>query len=270
MTKLSISKAWDETRAILGRDGRHIATVAAALVLLPTALATTIAPTNPEVTGEPKAMLFGLIANLLSLVGTLSITAIALKPGVTVGESIAVGARRLPVVLGAMLMFFLPMAVLLAIIIAPNASGDTPQAMIESLSNAGAAVNLIVLLWAIALLYLFIRFMFVSPVAIADNAGPVALLKRSWALSRGNVLRLLGFLVMLIILLLVLSAVAGVMGGIVAALVAGPPEPMSVSALVVGLMAGLATMVVVILSALMAARLYVQGAEAAETPSPSA
>lgn len=268
MTKLSISQAWDETRAILTRDGRHIATVAAALVLLPTALATTIAPSSPEVSGEPLPMLLGLIANLLSLVGTLSITAIALKPGVTVGESISAGARRVFTVLGAMLLFVLPMAVLLAVIIAPNASGDTPQAMLESLKSAGSTIGLLVLLWSFALLYLFIRFMFVSPVAVSENAGPVMLLKRSWALSRGNVLRLLGFVLMLIVLLLVLSAVAGVLGGIVAALVAGPPEPMSVSALVVGLMAGLATMVVVILSALMAARLYVQGAEPAATPQP--
>ena len=44
MASLSISKAWDESKAILAHDGRLIASVALALVALPTAITGLIDP----------------------------------------------------------------------------------------------------------------------------------------------------------------------------------------------------------------------------------
>ena len=49
MSRLSISAAWDETKAILVREGRLLATVALALIVLPqTVFAVIGAPIGPE------------------------------------------------------------------------------------------------------------------------------------------------------------------------------------------------------------------------------
>ena len=48
MTKLSISKAWDETRAVVARDGGLLTTIALALFVLPGVISDVATPAAPS------------------------------------------------------------------------------------------------------------------------------------------------------------------------------------------------------------------------------
>ena len=61
MHKLSISRAWDETKAIFARDGRLLVAVALALVVLPMVVLGLAVPSDPQ------AQEGGLVAGLLQL-----------------------------------------------------------------------------------------------------------------------------------------------------------------------------------------------------------
>src|SRR6476469_7505320 len=111
MAKLSISQAWDETRAILASDGQLIAAVALALFVLPGIVLNVAVPKMPAgQMREPGAwMLIALVVLLITLVGQLAVARLALGPHIAVGEAIAQGARRLPSYVGAFLIWSVPL-----------------------------------------------------------------------------------------------------------------------------------------------------------------
>ncbi len=83
--------------------------------------------------------------------------------------------------------------------------------------QASGPFGLLVLLMALLLIAISIRFMLVSAVASAETVGPLAILKRSWLLTAGNYWRLLGFIVLLLIAAIALIVAASIVGGILAA-----------------------------------------------------
>ena len=96
MAKLSLSKAWDETREVAGRDGKLIAAVALAMFFLPGVVAGLV---DPQAGGFPQstgAAVMMFVVALIALVGQLAIIRMALGARMTVGEAIGHGARRAP------------------------------------------------------------------------------------------------------------------------------------------------------------------------------
>ena len=96
------------------------------------------------------------------------------------------------------------------------------------------------------------------PVAAVETRNPIHMLPRVWHLARGNYWRLLGFVGLAVIGLgIVLIAVeVGLGSAIVLAL--GRPDPGSMSALLIGLIAGLLQAGFTVITAVMLARIYVQ------------
>ena len=114
MATLSISKAWDESRAVIARDGSLLTTIALALFVFPGVISDVATPATPA--GQlPK---FGywtvltIIALLVALVGQLAVIRLAIGSGLTVGEAIRHGARRGLAYLAATLMWVLPVLVI--------------------------------------------------------------------------------------------------------------------------------------------------------------
>ncbi len=257
MAALSISRAWDEAKAVLRRDGRLYVGVALAMFVLPGVVAELFTPASAPGTLPPFGFwtILSIAALLISLVGQLAICRLALGPVVSVGEAIGHGARRAPAYVAAAMLWVLPFVLLFGLL---GARLD-PEAM-----NAGAALTLIILM--LVFLVVAVRLLMGSPVATAERQGPVGILARSWRLTAGHwwklFLFLLSFLVALMILLFAVSAVVGT----VVALVAGPPEPMSVGALLLSLATQAAGAAVTVLLMVMLARIYVQLAGAAAEP----
>jgi hypothetical protein len=259
MSSLSISKAWDESKAIAARDGRLIGAVALALVLLPEVVFGVIVP-PPALSGEAVpswSLLFSSIVAVIGVVGQIAIIRLALEP-VSVGEAISNGLRRVASAIGALLLFALPLALVLVLLLVAIGGTSGMEALRGGGGSAPPGVAGAILLFVVIAVAISIRFQMVVPVASAETGNPIHILKRSWAMTKGHYWRLLAFLIMILILAVVVLLVAQMFGGILARIVFGDVKPLSVGALVAALIGGAAQAVVTALSSLMLARIYVQ------------
>jgi hypothetical protein len=251
VAKLSISQAWDESRAVLARDGKLIGTVALALFVLPGIVLDLAMPEAPAGQFPPAGpwMAVAVVAILISLLGQLAIIRLAMGPHLTVGEAIAHGARRLLPYVAAVMIWALPLILVVALVYASAA--DDPEH-----PSAAAALGLIVV--AVIGIYLAVRFILISAVASAEAAGPIAVLQRSWNISNGNWWRLLGFLLAFAVGAMVLLWAVGMIAGLLAQLAFGSIDRASPGGLIVITIAQLISAIVSLVFFVMCARLYSQ------------
>lgn len=263
MAKLSISKAWDEAKQVIARDGSLLTTIALALFVLPGVVSDIATPATPK--GQLPNLgywtVLTAIALLIALAGQLAVIRLAIGTRLTVGEAIRHGVGRAPAYLAATLMWVLPFLVV-AVLLASKTVGD-PQAR-----SPIAALALILVCGVV--LFFAIRMMMTSPVASAEPVGPVAILRRSWELTSGHWLRLFGFFLMFVIGAVVAIIVAQTLSGIVAELIFGGTKPFTVGALFVALVVQIVSAAVSVLLMVMLARIYVQlGGEGAAVKVPT-
>lgn len=224
--KLDMSQAWNDATAIALANKDVLGIIAAVFFFLPTLALSVLAPgTELEAAAaNPDQFQAAMIAYLTSnwplfliyvvatTVGTMTVFALLGKrQSVTVGEAIKAGLGATLPYLGATLL--IGFATVLAFGVIGAISAATGSAVIGSV--LGIALG-------IALFIAMIRFIIVGPViAVEDVNNPVAALRRSWALVKGNTRRVFGFIFLLIIAIIVVSAVIGMVFGLVAALVGG-------------------------------------------------
>jgi hypothetical protein len=262
--RLSISKAWDETRARVAADGRLLTIVALALIALPAAIGEFLFPVTEEVrrgawfARSPSSLgesLVMIVVAVIGIVGQLAIIRLALGPSLTVGEAISHGARRAPAYVGAALLMVLGVIILalplVAIFVASGAELD-PRADLPT------AVVVAMILWFVLFLYLAVRMMMTSPVASAEKAGPVEIIKRSWRLTAGHWWRLFGFVMLFFIAIIILLSAVMLATNLAVSLWAGPVEPRSTAALIVALVEALVSALATTVFMVMLARVYVQ------------
>lgn len=272
MAKLSISKAWDETRDVLRRDGKLITSVALALIVLPQAIAAMAAP--PPIlsdAGPPSWMpLLTLLVALIGLVGQIAVIRLALGPATSVREAIARGLKRLLPAFVALLLFGIALAILMLPLLLLMVSPAEMQAVAGGQNSPAAARAILVALVLVVLIG--VRFQMVMPVATAEEVGPIRILKRSWATTKGHYWRLLAFLlIVLLVAVIVVLFVGQIMGGILAKMLFGDIEPFAVAALFAGLISAIVQAAFSAVVSVMLARMYVQlaGGSPAETSVPS-
>lgn len=259
MKRLSLSQAWDESRTVLVRDGRLLASVALALVVLPQTVIGLVAPSSG---GEPSAITFGLLAitGLIGMIAQIAMNRLAIGPSITVGGAIMRGFSRMPALLGSFLLLMVALFILLIpIVLLLGVAGLIAE---PGAANAAPPGLLLIIVLLAALGYAI--FQLAIPVAAAESGGSIHLLTRSWHLSRGSYLRLLAFVVLLFVSLVVV-VIAGQFGlGSMIAVALGPPEALSLAALVISLVVALIQAVFTIIFAVMLARIYVQLAGSGE------
>lgn len=261
--KVSIGQAWDETRGVLARDGALIATVALALLVLPGALVGMVAPPGSELANSGGTGLPILLSTLIAFAGQIAIARIALGPPLTVGQAIGLGFRRFLMFFSAWVLWLLPFVLAIAAVL--GATGIDLTALTPDNPNPPQLplwANLAVLALTIALFVVAARMLLLTPAAAAERGGPIALLKRSWELSRGNAWKLFALLVLVGLVFVVLVLGLGSAIGSVVVLALGRPEAFSVSALLLSLLEGVLSAVVSVGSAVMLARIYAQAAGA--------
>jgi hypothetical protein len=255
--KLSISRAWEETKAILAKDGRLFASLALAMVVLPAVITGVL---NPQRMGQSSTPLWAdliiLVATLVALAGQLALIRLALGPSVTVGGAISHGLRRMPIYLLAAILIGCAMILVgipfVAILVAAGVPIDGPELIRAPL------FLLLCLLYLVLLIFVLVRMLMSSPAATAESIGPIAIIKRSWDLTAGNGWRLFGFLMLFFIgAFAVVIAVGAATGAAVAAFL-GRIEPMTASALVMALVEAIVQAAATVLLAVMLARIYVQ------------
>jgi hypothetical protein len=259
MRDLSISRAWDESRSIISRDGRLYVSIALCLVALPTLIAGLVSPRGMGDTSAPMwVSLVSLVASLIALAGQLALIRLALAPSVTVAEAIRHGARRMPIYFVAALLIVLLLIVLAVPFIVVLLALGVPVDRATNAIVATPTVRIAMLLYLALFCFIGVKMLMSAPVATAERAGPIAVLKRSWALTAGHWWLLFGFFVLFIVAAMIVLIGVGSAVGAAAGVAFGPIEPLSLGALVVAIVHSVLNAALTTLLAVMLARIYVQ------------
>lgn len=274
MSKLSLSRAWEEAASVLSRDGRLLLPVALALFVLPGLVLSVSMPAAPAGKLPPAGAWIAIaIASLLvSLVGQLAVIRLALGRHVSVGEAISHGFRRLLPYVVAVLAWVLPLLIvgsLLYAYLGPVADAAEGERVTPGGGALIASLGLMVL--TVIGMYLAVRLMLSSAVASAEPLGPIAILKRSWHLSRGNWWRLFVFLLLVGVgAICLLWAVESVVG-LLASIMFDDIGPRTLGGLLVALVSQVISAIISVVFFVLLARIYAQrsGVEEAEVSVPN-
>jgi hypothetical protein len=262
MRTLSVSAAWDETTAILARDGRLLVSVGLALIALPSAINSVVNPGGVNSASAPAwTVVVALIASLIALAGQLALIRLVLGPSITVGGAIIHGLRRMPIYFVSAVLIIIGLLVIgIPIGLALSALGVPLSAK----PPASPALTVAVLFYVAIIAFLGVRLLMTAPVASGEAAGPIAIIKRSWLLTNGHWWRLFGFLLAFVVAAIIALVAVGSAAGIVIQLVIGSVQPMSAGALILALLQALVSAAVTTLFAVMLARIYLQLAGTAD------
>ncbi len=258
MANLSISSAWNETTGIVKRNAQLLFPIAFLLIALPTVM---LQAAMPAEGGEAPA--FSLLALLLfpvlmilSMIGGIAISYLALRPQASGGEALSRGTKRFLPLLGAMVVLIVGMIILsLPFILLAFFAVGGEAATAETL---GGAALLVVLLWIVALIAIWVRLMLVTPVAAGEEVGPIAIIKRSWALTAGHFWKLLGFVILVAILFIVVTLAITAIGGLLIYAVVGTPDPGSLASFFLLLLGAVVNTVITVYFTSLIARVYAQ------------
>ncbi|KAB7644103.1 glycerophosphoryl diester phosphodiesterase membrane domain-containing protein [Polymorphobacter fuscus] len=133
--------------------------VSMALALFGPAPPTTMAALTPRV-----VILLLVLPSIVGAIGQLAVTWLVANPGGTPRQALAVAARVLPAYLGALL-----------------------------LATPATSLGLIALI--LPGLYIFARVFLIGPAAVIEGLGPVAALRRSWAMTATSAWTILAFII---------------------------------------------------------------------------
>ena len=265
MKRLSITTAWNETAAFVKRDAGALFTIAFALMALPGVIMQALAPqpTPEDMNVSGLWLLLLPVVIILSMAGSIAISALALRRETIVGSAIAHGFRRFLPLLGATFLIGLAaMLLMLPVVVLFGVSVTELTA-----PSAGAAGTMLLAMFVLLIVFLavWVRLMLMTPVAAAEPTGPIAIIRRSWALTAGHFWKLLGFVLLFGVAGLVVVSVITFIVGIVITLVAGAPEPGSVSNVLMLVLGGLLNAAFIVFFTTMIARIYAQLAGTAES-----
>lgn len=266
MRHLSISQAWDETRAILKRDGRLLTIVALAMVALPMVVLGVVSPRDlGEESRSIGLSLVALICSLVALAGQLALIRMALSSGETVGSAISHGLRRMPIFMIAFILvgigLFIAAIPFGAVLIMAGVPMDQRSTGAAAYSPPAVIATLVYLA---LIVFVGVRLIMTAPVASTESVGIIGILRRSWHLTSGNWWRLFGFMIIFVVGMVITVLAIGALAHVVTSLVLGRAEPLSASALIIALVQGLMNAAVTIVFSLMLARIYAQLAGGAE------
>jgi hypothetical protein len=265
MATLSITTAWNETVQFVRREGRLLFPISFMLSALPLALLQALSPEPPSPDALPEPGIWLALVPiwlLASLIANLAISLLALRPGTAVGEALARGAARLPVLFGAYLLLTVAamaaMFVIMTVVVVLLPGALTAAEAGQPTSQLGVALLLVTMILLPLLLYCGARLTVVTPAGAAEQQGPVGLIRRSWQLTRGHAGKLVGFLLLFFVGASIAQFALQAVTGVLFTLLFGAPEPGSLSALlVIIVLAGFNTVLTAYLASMLA-RIYAQ------------
>jgi len=212
MKKLSIGAAWLEAQPFVRRELPLLLPVALLFIAIPLALMfISIPPEFRQMQLDPNAprpelsggvMVLVMACTLIVIAGSLSLYALALKPAISLKEALMVGFQRLPVALGATLIagFAFALPVLVVTIVSPHLAG---------------------FVMLVAAVIFSVRLAMLNAIVVDGPVGALEALKRSWACSKGNFLRILGFMGMITVAIMLAQFVAQMLFGVIGFAAAG-------------------------------------------------
>ncbi|MCH2488119.1 MAG: glycerophosphoryl diester phosphodiesterase membrane domain-containing protein [Erythrobacter sp.] len=225
--KLDLSAAWDGAMKMLAANREMVLVLAGVFIFLPTLAFSLLFPdpsaqasaagAEPDMDAmyEQIAAFYAevwwavLLLSVIQAVGAIAIlTVLGDGERPTVKEAIGRGVRFLPSQFAAQILAGL--AALAPFLIAGAIGG---------LTGSPPVATVLILLAIPVGVYLIVKFSMSSPViAIERTTNPIAALRRSWRLTKGNSGRLLLFILLLIVAFGIVSAILSLIFGFVFAL----------------------------------------------------
>lgn len=155
------------------------------------------------------AMPYMILMALVQAAGTLAVlTLFTDRTRPTVGEAIRLGLVSMPIYVAAQLLLGLAFGL-----------GGTLVLTLAALTGAQTVTALMIVILVVAVIYVAVKTSLVAPiVAVERQRNPIAAIRRSWRLTRGNSVRLALFYLLLGIAALLLISITMAMVGIVLAL----------------------------------------------------
>lgn len=223
MPKFDMGAAWEDSVVLLRSHSALTGTIAAVFLFLPTLAVSWFGPVPIEPAADAsmqqvqaaflestRAMLpYQLLIALVGAIGGVGVLRLWLsRTGTSVGDALAFALRMIPTVIAVQILLGAALGIAALILIVPGAALGGPGGILLLIVGLVLLVGLCAYFWG--------RLALVSPV-IADHAeaNPLAAIRESLALTKGNGWRI--FLFLFLVTLVVLVA-AVLVGGIFAAL----------------------------------------------------
>jgi hypothetical protein len=190
MARFSIGRVWDEAWAFLRAESALLVPVALATIGAAMLLLTQVIP-DPVNDALPRGpwLLWLIPVYVLMLAGIIAVSALVLRPGISVAESFRLALRRLPIAAG-MVLLIAALSVVASVPVALASlidvqRGGAPGGLTAMANGAMLAVTV----------WLWIRLLPMWAVVTDGRTTPLAVLRDSFALTRGIAGRLLGLTV---------------------------------------------------------------------------
>lgn len=209
MTSFSLGSTWEETIAFLRREWALLFPVALALFAPAQLLVGQAMPAIAEAGAAaapamPAQVLLLAPALLLTLFGHMVLALLATVPGISVGEAFEGAARRFGT---ALLAIFVGMSVAFAAALAVMVAATLGVMIFQSGAPSAGLAAQIATLFVIPFAVVWIRLLMLPAVAACEGQGAAMVLRRAWALSRDNVMRLVAIWLVMILLSTLLAVI---------------------------------------------------------------
>ncbi len=277
MSTVKMANVWDRATEFLSDNLASVTPIALLLILVPVSIQSNLTPLIATGTQTTVLVirLVGLALALVSLTGQLAIIALAMDPDGTAGEAFALArARLLPVIAAVLVLLIGAFVAALPLVLAILSTGNDPSALLgEGAVQFQAASIPPAMAWGlviyclvagVALLWLSARLVLVYPVIVAE---PVALggLARSFRLTRGMVLQIIGVLLLYGVVSTVATLAAKAVFGSIFAIIAGSGGP-DLGMVLTGVIVAAVATAFTVLGAAFTAKLYLAARGVAEQP----
>lgn len=266
--QVRIGTVWDRTVDVLQGRAGMLFVLALGFMFVPTVIGNGIALFAGTGMGARAASgIVNIAASLLLLAGLLAVTAAASDPRVDQRDAAATGLVRLGPAVGLILLVAAAAAVVMVpiayLVFASGATYNAATGRIDVTRAAGGGIalaGLLSLLVFLAGLWLSAKLVPLFAVIVNERLG-LGAFRRSFALTRGATLRLIGVLILYGVVLLVVMTAATTVIGLIARLLLGADAPAGV-AFVVAVVSAAVTAVASVVQAVFYAQYYVAARDA--------
>jgi hypothetical protein len=251
-----MNQVWEDAIAFIKRESALLIPLALATLLVGDVIGALV---RPEGSGGQSSLLANfaiLAAAIWSIVGQLSITALVLKPGSSVGEAIAAGIRRLGKVLAVALILGVALALAMLPVIAPLVSAGFDPAVPESVRNVPTWAAVYTGFLAIVTAWFAARLTLVNPLLVDRNPGLVETIRTGFGLTRGIVAQIIVVLIIYIVVLVIMLNAVRFVAGSLFALLAGAVGSPFLGRVLTALMSGIVATALSMVAAVFVAMLY--------------
>lgn len=221
--RLTVGALWTEGLALVRVHSASLLWVAAMFLFLPQLGLDLIAPAKPGAAMEARPAFVSLIAALVAIYGQIAVVGLLLggpNAPLTVGDALGRAFQLMPRILLVLLMvigLLIPVGMLMGILLAMLGGAPTPAQMAKP-----TPAMLTVLLPIIAgILYVGARLATLIPTLFAEDRSAWRTLRRTWSMTSGSTLPLLGFLFTLGFAVLFTTGLVKMVGDVLVSLLFG-------------------------------------------------